>query len=65
MWTATKSTKCCATCVYWQGVRENKGNAFVTGSPSDRGKCAAGVFSPVTQGKCATEGRDCSKYRGF
>lgn len=62
MWTATKNTKCCATCANWRGYRTEKGNVVETASPSDRGKCGAGVFSSVTQGQCACEGRSCGKY---
>jgi hypothetical protein len=62
MWTAVKSSKCCATCANWRGARKDKGNAVETGGPSDRGKCGAGVFSSVTQGQCASEGHNCSKY---
>ena len=62
MWTATNGTKCCATCSHWRGPRELRGTSVVTASPGERGKCAAGVFSSVTQGHCAYQNSDCNKY---
>ena len=62
MWTVVKSSKCCATCRNWLGYRKEQGNSFITEGPSERGVCAAGVFSSVTQGKCASEGFSCNKY---
>lgn len=62
MWTAVKSTKCCATCANWRGVRTDKQNRVETLGPSDRGKCGAGIVGSATQGPCATDGRGCSKY---
>lgn len=63
MWTATKNTKCCATCVYWQGIRkEIFGNAYETPSPSERGRCGAGVPADATPGPVACGGRNCNKY---
>lgn len=63
MWTATKSTKCCATCANWGGHRRaTNASAAEAVSPSDRGECYAGVFSSVTGGQCACNGNSCSKY---
>jgi len=62
MWTPTKNTKCCATCANWRGERKDKGFGVETQSPSDRGKCGAGVFCGVIPGPCACEGTSCSKY---
>lgn len=63
MWTATKNTKCCATCANWGGVRKaTSARNAETGSPSDRGKCFAGVSCGVTQGPTAMQGTSCSKY---
>ncbi len=63
MWTATKSTKCCATCANWGGARKRTyANCSETPNPGTRGKCYEGVFTSVTQGQCACEGRNCPKY---
>lgn len=64
MWTATNGTKCCATCANWGGERKaTYAHSAQTTSPSTRGKCYEGVFTSVTQGQCACEGRSCLKYR--
>ncbi len=62
MWTAGKSEKCCVTCANWRGVRQDKGNALVTDSPSTRGKCGAGKPGSALPGPTAMEGRSCDKY---
>lgn len=62
MWTPTKSTKCCATCAHWRGVRKDKGFGVETESPSARGKCGQGVFCSVTEGPTASGGNSCDKY---
>ena len=62
MWTAVKGTKCCATCAHWRGVRQEKGNGFITGGPSERGKCGAGKSSSALPGPCAMGGRACNSY---
>lgn len=63
MWTVQKSTKCCATCANWRGIRSEKGSMAVeTAGPSDRGKCGAGKPGSALPGPCATEGRSCDKY---
>lgn len=64
MWTATKNTKCCATCANWGGERKaTSAKSAETPHTDTRGKCYAGVFSSVTQGQCACEGRSCPKYQ--
>ena len=64
MWTATKSTKCCATCANWGGERKaNFGKASETPSGSTRGKCYEGVPADASQGPCACGGRNCPEYR--
>ena len=62
MWTPTKNTKCCATCVHWRGARKDKGFGVETESPSARGKCGAGVPCNVTEGPAASGGNSCNKY---
>ena len=62
--TWTNDTKCCATCANWAGPRQLQYNTYsITESPSVRGKCYAGVFCGVTQGPCAMNGFNCSKYQ--
>lgn len=64
MWTATKNTKCCATCANWGGDRTaTYAKNAETPSPSERGKCYENVFCGVTPGPCACDGRNCSKYQ--
>lgn len=63
MWTASNSTKCCATCAHWGGKRDNSRKICVeTNTPSDRGKCYAGVFCSVTDGPSACQ-QACNKYQ--
>lgn len=65
MWSATSSTKCCATCANWGGERKVRaGNSGVeTPTVGTRGKCYEGVFTSCSQGHCDCDGRGCSKYR--
>ncbi len=62
MWVATKNTKCCATCANWRGARKDKGNAVETEDTHTHGKCTEGVYSSVSEGHCACQGRSCAKY---
>jgi len=63
-WSATKTTKRCATCANWGGDRNLRGSSTVETSHADtRGKCYAGVYCPVTQGPRACDGLGCSKYQ--
>lgn len=62
MWSPTKSTKCCATCIYWQGYRKDKKSHFEVESPGTRAKCSVGALTMVTPGPTASEGRNCKKY---
>ena len=62
MWTATKNTKCCATCAHWRGARKDKTISVETEAPSAHGKCGAGVFSGSTEGPNACSGTNCNKY---
>lgn len=63
MWNPTSSTKCCATCANWAGERVPKPLGVEVPSTSTRGKCYAGVFTSVSSGQCACEGRSCTKYQ--
>lgn len=62
MWSPTKSTKCCATCIYWQGYRKDKKSHFEVESPGTRAKCSVGALTMVIPGPCAHEGHNCKKY---
>ena len=62
-WSASKSTKCCATCANWGGNRTRNGEWAVADTPGAYGKCYAGVFSAVTNGHAACGERDCPKYQ--
>ena len=55
MWTATRGTKCCATCANWGGQRKVRGGSTTveTESPATRGKCYAGVHADATDGPAA------------
>ena len=62
--TWTNTNKCCATCANWAGMRKLVMNSYVEAdSPNVRGKCYAGVSNCVTDGPCACEGFNCSKYQ--
>lgn len=63
MWTATSSTKCCATCTNWGGDRKVGPVSVETPSVGTRGKCYERVITNPTQGPMGCDGRNCLKYR--
>ena len=64
MWTASKDTKCCATCANWGGNRTvNYAKAAQTNSQNDQGKCYAGVFTSNSAGHFACAGTYCPKFQ--
>lgn len=58
------TSKCCLTCAFWQGNRNQayRGARWECNSPSDKGQCAQHVFSGSSEGHCACQGTSCSKY---
>ena len=64
MWSATSSTKCCATCANWGGDRKLRGTSAVETPQTDtRGKCYEGVTHVTSNGHPACGGISCPKYR--
>lgn len=65
MWTATSSTKCCATCSNWGGDRKVTcgGNAVETQHNYTQGRCYGGAVESSSKGQNACQGFSCAKYK--
>jgi hypothetical protein len=62
MWTATKNSKCCATCAYWAGERKviSAGAVVETPHPNTSGKCYENASKTPT---IAAFGNKCNCYK--